>query len=740
MDRVRRRLRRFMIGACVVGLLGVLASGALAADGVARPPGAIDGRGWELVSQADKNGNQVEQGIVPAADGDHVLYDVHGGVPGSTTGNEPVLMAVRGQSGWITHNTMPPRDQMYATHYLDVANTPDLSEILAGVFDGLAGANYATTEWLVALDGNGGQTLLHAFPTFEGVSAVAPLTSDDLRHVYINVRERIDPSHVAGTLNVYDFGTSPPQLVSTMPGTSRAPACGVPVAGNEPGFAPQGVAQHEVSSSGRYVFFASHGDTCGGPVELYVNDRQTGQTSLVSGPPVGGGSDLGVDQFLGATADGGQAFYLTATSLAASDSADGDDADVDVYRYDTALGTNACITCAVPQAAVGGLNPRFSAVVSEDGSHVYFISTRQLEVGAVAGAQNVYVVHDGALGFVGISGDSTTSTLPVVPSAGPAETTPDGRFLVFSSNRPEMDAISGADNGGRLQYYRYDDGTKAVTCISCPPGGAATGDVDVLARADALRQVRPNVRGMSDDGSVIVFGTPNALVPEDVNGGYDLYEWHDGQVGLITDGITTRSYDTRPLALDVSPDGRDVFFYDFARLTWDVQDDAFKVYDARVGGGFPPPPAPPAPCASLDCHGQPSSPPSLGDAASSHASSSGNVRPTIPAFVVARIGAAQRKRLATRGTLVLQVRVGRPGRVSVLGQARIGRRIVRVASAAKTAHRAGTLRLTIRLSKTARRRLAASGRLTVVLGVEYTQRPTARRIVLHLTAPSRHGR
>lgn len=738
MEGFVRRLCRFVIGVYVVVGLSCVAPGAFAQDGVNRPPGAVDGRGYELVSQADKDGNQVVDGIVPAVGSDRVLYSVHGGVAGTSGGDQPLLIAERGSSGWVTHSAMPPRDQMYANHYYAVANTPDLSGILAGVFDGLAGPNYATNESLVQLDGDGGQALLHTFPTFEGLGYVSPLVSDDLGHIYINVTERIDPSHVAGTSNVYDFGVTPPQLVSTMPGTGQAPACGVPEAGSAPGFSPTGVSQHQVSADGRYVFFGSQGNNCSGPTELYVNDRATGQTALVSGPPVGGASDLGISEFVSATPDGSEAFYLTATTLDPVDSADRSDADLDVYRYDTATGVNTCVTCATANADVTTPSSVHPAGVSGDGSHVYFVSEQQLLPGAVAGAENVYVVRGGTLGFVGIT---TVNGGVESVAAGPSgsEISRDGRFLVFASNRPEMDAISGAGNGGRLQYYRYDDVSRTVTCVSCPPGGAATGDA-YPGRLDGARDVRPDLHGMTADGSTVLFVSPDKLVPEDVNGGADIYEWHDGTVGLITDGVTRRISDTVPQILDVSPDGRDVFFQDVARLTWDAQDDATKIYDARIGGGFAPPPAPPAPCASLDCHGQPSPPPLLSDAASAHASSSGNVRPTTPVFVVSRITASQRKQLAQRGTLVLDVRVGRAGRVSVIGQARIGSRIVQVASVAKTAHRPGTLRLTIRLSQTARRRLVASHRLTVVLGVEYTQRSVLRRIVLHLTAPTRHGR
>ncbi len=44
--------------------------------------------------------------------------------------------------------------------------------------------------------------------------------------------------------------------------------------------------------------------------------------------------------------------------------------------------------------------------------------------------------------------------------------------------------------------------------------------------------------GLSADGSTIAFPTAQALVGADVNNGPDIYEWRNGWVGLITDGVS----------------------------------------------------------------------------------------------------------------------------------------------------------------------------------------------------------
>ena len=98
-----------------------------------------------------------------------------------------------------------------------------------------------------------------------------------------------------------------------------------------------------------------------------------------------------------------------------------------------------------------------------------------------------------------------------------------------------------------------------------------------------------------------------ALVPEDVNGIQDVYEWSDGRASLISAGRgATKSY-----LFAMSPDGDDVFFTTPEKLV--PQDDVeagWSIYDARVGGGFPQP-QPLTPCEGEGCQGAVAIGPSL---------------------------------------------------------------------------------------------------------------------------------
>jgi hypothetical protein len=97
----------------------------------------------------------------------------------------------------------------------------------------------------------------------------------------------------------------------------------------------------------------------------------------------------------------------------------------------------------------------------------------------------------------------------------------------------------------------------------------------------------------------VFFNTPEALVPEDTNGRPDAYEY-DAQTATVhllsTGKSTSPSY-----MIDATANGDDVYIVTRQRLVgWDV-DDNYDLYDARVGGGFPDPPAPTTGCAGESC-------------------------------------------------------------------------------------------------------------------------------------------
>lgn len=742
MNRRRRPLScvvAMMLG-CVLALVAFAAPAGAADDGIPRPPGAIDARGYELVSMADKNQSQVQALGNLSADGNSAWYTAISGVPGAQSGMYVQLRAKRTAAGWQSKSMLPPRDQMAADGYFVMATKPDLTGWIATAQDSLGLGSMSPDGTLLRLDDDGGQQLLHFFPVYttfhSGVDSVA---SDDLSHVYAQVRDTLDGSHQVDTWNVYDFGSGSPVLVSRMEGTGLAPACGVEDFAIN---AAATVGEHRISTDGRYAFFTTRGDNCGDPNELYVRNNQgtpstaDDRTTLISGPPLVGDTANGVNAFLQATPDGSQVFYRTATSLDPVDDVDLTRTDQDVYRWTMATGTNTCITCS----GVSGVTTRLvfglrRSAIAEDGSHVYFLSSGRLgdaPAAATGGAPNLYVWRNGTIHFV-VRTDLTGLTADPIYAG---DLTPDGTVLIFQSARSvDLDRRSGSAGNSTVQFYRYDDGDDSVTCLSCPATGATTSAPNLLAVNN--QSITDNVRAMSDDGDIVFFPSYDKLVSQDVNGDIDLYEWHDGQVGLITNGRTAYGQAT-PAFLDASADGRDVLFEDIASLTAEATDRVYKVYDARAGGGFTPPAAQPS-CDGDQCHGLPSDPPGLEDPGSAVLTGDGNLpletaAPPVGRFVVAKVRDAQRARLAATGRLRLVVRVNRGGMLSAQAKARIGKRVRTVSRTSATAAAAGRVALTLRLSRAARTKLATAGRLRVVVGLQFSEAPTAKRLVLSLKA------
>jgi len=104
-----------------------------------------------------------------------------------------------------------------------------------------------------------------------------------------------------------------------------------------------------------------------------------------------------------------------------------------------------------------------------------------------------------------------------------------------------------------------------------------------------------------------------------------------------------------------------------------------------------------------------------------------------PAFSLQRISSAQTKGFAKTGRLHLTISANVPGRLSATAVASVAGTTRNVASASQTLRTAGKAPLTLRLSKVARDRLAASGKLTVKITVASSRVAAAQHVTLKLT-------
>jgi hypothetical protein len=116
----------------------------------------------------------------------------------------------------------------------------------------------------------------------------------------------------------------------------------------------------------------------------------------------------------------------------------------------------------------------------------------------------------------------------------------------------------------------------------------------------------------------------------------NVYEYHDGHVYLITDGrdINTNEGGESNVAIvkliGTDQSGQDVFFTtDDALVPQDI-DGGPDVYDARIDGGFPPPEVRP-PCAGDECQGPLSGAPVLLSPGSEFQAGGSNFKPSVSA-------------------------------------------------------------------------------------------------------------
>lgn len=660
----------------------------------------LDGaRKIELVSTPDKNFIRPNVGAI-TDDGNRVVYSMTGGYEQTTSGTTNYLRAERTASGWKTAGAVnPPRSQFPEVSNWAIQRTNrELTEYaFTGAVQAATGGELRPS---VRTDRNGNVTKVYRY----GERGLKPLVTEDLEHAF-------EADNGAGDGHLFDYGTSPPTQLDLLPDGTPA-SCGIP--SNPYGFAGGGgeasTDQNWVSEDGSRVFFITPGNDCTAPRRLFVRDG--GVTTAISKPPTG---ETERDAyFVRSTPDGSKVLYTTAARVVTTGPKADTNDNTDVYRY-TLSGGNECVTCMVADASVTAQGSRNSdAVASRDGLRIYFVSNNQLIPGeGRSGVPNLYVVDGEALKHVATIDQPLPFRLSYFSAGFEAQVdiTPDGSALAFDSTA----RLTAYDNQGVTQWYRYDLDREAVTRITDGSGGVQVPKIGEMQRRSLL----------SDDGDTYVFRTEEALVAGDTNGQQDVYEWRDGQVGLVTDGVTRLVPGTtteKTFVAGITPDARSVLIVSNQKLTPEVQEagpPSPQLYVARVGGGFPslPPPAPA--CEGDACQGGPAQAPGLSSPGAWFGAGDGTPPPRA-AVSAGRLSRSQRARLVRGGRVVLPVRVNRSGRVTVRGRARIAGRLRTVSSASASARRAGVVRVGVRLSLAGRRQLDRRGRLSVSLSVSFT--------------------
>jgi hypothetical protein len=334
---------------------------------------------------------------------------------------------------------------------------------------------------------------------------------------------------------------------------------------------------------------------------------------------------------------------------------------------------------------------------SRDGSWLYFMANGVLAPGAVQGSCsdgdqtkpppgsecNLYALHDGAGGWeaprlVAVLSGEDVPDWKTILNKQTARVSPDGRWLTFMSQQSltgydNRDAVSGKRDEEVYLYHASEGGTGSLVCASCNPTGARplgveNGTEPRLANGESVwkpeRWLAADIptwtpyelntalyqsRFLSNSGRLF-FNARDALVPQDVDGTEDVYQYEPpgvggctssdasfsersgGCVGLISSGSSTEE----SAFLDASENGSDVFFLTAAKLSSQDTDTSLDVYDAHecttASPCLAPAPVPPPPCSTGDaCKPSPSPQPSIfGSPASATFSGAGNI-PPLPA-------------------------------------------------------------------------------------------------------------
>ncbi len=272
-------------------------------------------------------------------------------------------------------------------------------------------------------------------------------------------------------------------------------------------------------------------------------------------------------EFAGASADGSLAFYVENEAL---------------YRYNVVTKQRETVATGVSEAAlVWG--------VSNDGSTVYFIENGN---GGLGGG--LFVWRSGSVQKI-----DSDRALPVN-----REASPNGSYAVFGST---LD-LTGYNNEGFEEVYRYDVANEELSCASCrtdggkPSGSASIGELD-----SPFEPYKP--RAILDSG-LTLFDTPDQLVAADVNSNSDVYAFDGRNQTLISSGAGS----TDSFFGDASESGDDIFFTTSDRLVKGDTNNDVDVYDARVGGGIASQQVEPEgpTCSGAGCRPSGASPPDLG--------------------------------------------------------------------------------------------------------------------------------
>ena len=492
------------------------------------------------------------------------------------------------------------------------------------------------------------------------------------------------------------------------------------------GAAPSAKDSDTLSSDGSIVLFTAASCPSGGPPvnEVYArvdNSGPSAHTLAISepqalpGPPnenctstecrentaVANQTTRWRDaQYSGSSADGTRTFFESTQQLTDEGSQDPNAADTANGDCSSTTGANGCnlylydmsapvgkqlVTVSAGARSSGGPQVQGVLAISADGSHAYFVAKGVLAPANKEGnsprpgEDNLYVYEQqdaehptGRVAFVTTLSPADAASWQSKPGE-PANVTPEGRFLVFTSAGRLTADDSRSD--GAQEVFRYDAATEELARISIGElgfndnGNAGAGDASIVPGIHGFQAAGVGRRDptMSEDGSFVFFMSPVALVPGALssvrigsreNGepeyAENVYEYHEDQVYLISDGRDTSEEPSEVCGgvsatclIGSDATGSNVFFATADQLVPRDTDTQVDVYDARVCTPSSPclssAASVPAGCLGEGCHGTPpAASPRLAPGSASF-DGAGNFSPaSTPAVKVKRLTRAEK--------------------------------------------------------------------------------------------------
>jgi len=358
------------------------------------------------------------------------------------------------------------------------------------------------------------------------------VSSGSWREVVLTVTATADPS-------MYDSGLR--AITNVFHGTTEV------VSVNDAGTLGNQVSTSaSISQDGRYVAFASTAsnlspdDTNGNTQDIFVHDRQTHTTRLVSRGWDGAGANASSGSPV-ISADGKfVAFCSPASNLVADDS----NGNYDIFVHNLETGETVRASVATGGAEVMGAS--MGPAISADGRYVAFDSTATTLVNGDTNGQSDVFVHDMTLGST-VRVSYSPLFGEAMGASNRAAISGDGKVVAFTSTAANLVPN---DTNGRADVFAYDFVKGGLRRVSEGTGGIA-GNGDSYTGE------------VSTDGRYVVFNTmATNLVPGDTNGAYDVLvnEWQTGRTTAISVSLAGIAGNGSSWGHAISGDGRYVAF------------------------------------------------------------------------------------------------------------------------------------------------------------------------------------